>query len=249
MIDKQNEMDKKIKKLETHNKELKNENEELKTIIKEKKEINTNNGTINNNTNTVNNNGVINNFNIKLVAYGKEEINKLTKEELLEVFKLGFYSSVKLTESLHFNPKYPEYHNIYISNIKDKYAMMFDGKQWNLTFKEELIDRIYEDKKNYIEDNMELFVNSLPPSRKNALKRWIETSDENDKDPKIKDIKEKIKLLLYNNRELITDSKAKYTTALTDKGEVENDDIKEQEKQIIVVKKKPFKKIKIPKSN
>jgi hypothetical protein len=54
---------------------------------------------------------------------------------------------LNLTETLHFNPKYPEYHNIYISNMQDKYAMTYDGKDWNLTIKEDLINKIYDDKK------------------------------------------------------------------------------------------------------
>ncbi len=54
-------------------------------------------------------------------------------------------------------------------------------------------------KRNYIEENLEDFLGSLTPSQKRALNRWLDT-DEDDK--KIKNIKEKIKLLLYNSRYL-----------------------------------------------
>jgi len=116
----------------------------------------------------------------------------------------GFYSTVKLTDTIHFNPKYPEYHNIYISNIKDKYGMMYDGKDWTLIPKSELIDKIYDNKKNYIEENVEEFYDSLSPSRKRALERWFNTDDEHEK---IKEIKERIKLLLYNKRNIVINSK------------------------------------------
>ena len=66
---------------------------------------------------------------------------------------------------------YPEYHNIYISNIKDKYAMLYDGNNWALTKRIELINRLYEDKKNYIEDIMEEFIDSLNNSQVIALQR------------------------------------------------------------------------------
>lgn len=82
-----------------------------------------------------------------MVGYGKEDISKIDKNELIKVLQNGFKSPTMLTEALHFNPKLPEYQNVYISNMKDKYAMMYDGENWNLTTKEELIDRIYEDKK------------------------------------------------------------------------------------------------------
>lgn len=80
--------------------------------------------------------------------------------------------------------------------------MMFDGKEWNLTMKDELINKIYDDKKNYIEENLDDFVDSLSTSRKKALERRLETDDE---DERITKIKNEIKLLLYNKRNLILD--------------------------------------------
>jgi hypothetical protein len=143
------------------------------------------------------NNNVVNN--VTLVGYGNEDISKIDKQDMLKVLRNGYNSTIKLTETLHFNPKYPEYHNIYISNIKDKYAMMYDGNIWTLTMKEELINKIYDDKKNYIEENLEDFVDSLSTSRKNALARWLETDDD---DRKISEIKNNIKLLLYNMKQI-----------------------------------------------
>jgi hypothetical protein len=144
--------------------------------------------------------GTIINNHITLVAYGKEDLSKINKDEMIKILKNGFRSTIKLTKAVHFNPDYPEHHNIYISNMKDKYAMMFDGINWTLTTKDDLINKIYDDKKNYIEENLEDFVKSLSLSRKNALVRWLET-DEDDK--KIKEVKENIKLLLYNERHMV----------------------------------------------
>ena len=80
--------------------------------------------------------------------------------------------------------------------------MMFDGKDWNLTMKDELINKIYDDKKNYIEENLDEFIDSLSTSRKKALERWLSTDDA---DEKINKVKNEIKLLLYNKRNFITD--------------------------------------------
>lgn len=202
-IEKQNEvMINEMEHLKSENKKLIKENKKLKVIGSTT--INSKIGTINNNTNT--NKGVVINNNITLVGYGKEDLTKLDKTELLKILQQGYNSTIKLTEAVHFNPKYPEYHNIFISNMKDKYAMMFDGDTWTLTTKEDLINKIYEDKKNYIEENFEDFIDSLTPSRKKALERWLE-SDEND--AKVIEIKDNIKLLLYNRRKMITDTIAK----------------------------------------
>ena len=43
------------------------------------------------------------------------------------IFHKGFKSVENLTKSLHFDKNRPENHNIYISNIKDNYVMMYDG--------------------------------------------------------------------------------------------------------------------------
>jgi hypothetical protein len=148
---------------------------------------------------SVNNNIVNGNVNIILIGYGKEDLSRIDKNDVIRALQNGFNSSVKLTEILHFNPKYSEYHNVYISNMKDKYAMTYDGKDWNLTIKEDLINKIYDDKKNYIEENLDDFMDSLSTSRKKALDRWLETDD----DEKISKIKNEIKLLLYNKRNLV----------------------------------------------
>ena len=187
-------------KIQKENNELKNKVAKIDMKdIKELKEAdikivnNNNNGTVNNGTINIQNN-------ITLVAHNKEDMAKI-KDEMGTILQNGFQTSIRLTEALHFNPKYPEYHNVYISNMKDKYAMVYDGTDWKLVMKNTLIDQLYDNKKNYIEDNLENLINShkLRPSQINALKRWLDTDDES---PKIKDIKEQIKLLLYNNRNI-----------------------------------------------
>lgn len=97
--------------------------------------------TINNtNNNTINN--------IILVGCGNEDLSKMNQNELFKAIRDGIRkSTIKLTDVIHFNPNYPEYHNVYIGNMKDKYAMLYDGKQWLLKTKNEVVDKLYDDKK------------------------------------------------------------------------------------------------------
>jgi CTP:phosphocholine cytidylyltransferase-like protein len=85
---------------------LQEENKLLKNQLRQSNKI------INNTINNINN-GTLNN-NIILVGYGKEDMSKIYHKEILKGLQNGFYSTVKLTDTIHFNPKYPEYHNIYI---------------------------------------------------------------------------------------------------------------------------------------
>ena len=160
-------------------------------------------------TNTMINNGTITNNNIHgnminnyvLVGYGKEDLDRIDRNDLLKGIRSGFNSTYNLIDAVHFNPKYPEFHNVYISSMKNKYAMMYDGNDWTLVMKDDLIDKLYDDKRNYIEENLEDFLESLTTSQKNALDRWMNAKDDH---PYIQKIKNDIKLLLYNKRKMVT---------------------------------------------
>ena len=200
---------KKTENIEKENKKLKK-----KVVLlgkKSKKIINI----TNNNAKTINNYCTIN-----LIGYGKEDLSTINKKDILKAIQYGFDSTIKLTETLHFNPKHPEYHNVYITNVKDKYAMMFNGIDWNLMMKDELINKIYDDKKNYIEENIEEFVVSLSISKKKALERWLATDND---DNRINKVKNEIKLLLYNKRNLIMDKQKEISIELKQDDKNNND--------------------------
>jgi len=195
--------------LERDNAELKKqlneiENQLRKEIAELKKgTIQINNLTTNSIDNSTTNNGTINNNQVTnnyiLVAYGKEDMSKIDKIEIANVMKMGFKSIAKLTEIVHFDPLHPENHNIYISSMKSKYAMKYNGTDWDVITKHELLDEIYNQKKNYIENNLENFDDDLTKSQRDSLKRWLETDDDS---PKIQKIKEEIKLLLHNKQKI-----------------------------------------------
>ena len=190
-----------LQELKQANLEIKLSNQE---IIKENKRLRQKMSnmkakkiTYNKTNNTINNGTVINN--IKLVAYGREDRTKIDPREIIKALQ-GYATQVELTKMIHFNDKYPEYHNIYINNLRDKYVMVYDG-EWRLKLREGIIDDIYDTNKEYIEENLEEFIKSLDRIRINSLNRWLNTPETS---PKIKKIKDEIKLLLYNEREKVT---------------------------------------------
>lgn len=184
---------------------LREEIDSLKKLIDEMRRSNKE-ASVNNSVN----NGIINNVvNVNvtppIVAFGKEDPSKISREEMVgDVLAHGFDSALKLTNALHFNPKYPEFHNVYIPNMKSKYVMIYDGSNWALTNGEEVIDKLYNNNRSYIEENLEDFVDSLSESRVNALRRWLAVDDDH---AHIKKVKESIKLMLYNKREMVIATK------------------------------------------
>ena len=174
---------------------MKGMEDEMNEMKKGPKKI-VNNSTQNINNNTQNITNVQNN--IKLVAFGKEDMKKLKHDDVVPLLR-GYYTPVHMTEFMHFNPEKPEYHNVYISNIKDKYAMVFNGTEWELMSKERVVDDLYQEKKDHVEENLETFLESLSGPKQRALRRWLDTPDE---DVRVKRVKDEIKLLLYNKRNI-----------------------------------------------
>lgn len=82
--------------------------------------------------------------------------------------------------------------------------MVYNNDKWKLITKENAINNLYDKKRNfieaYIEDNGEL----ITEKRLEALNRWLNTDESHNR---IKQIKEDMKLVLYNNKDMIMNTK------------------------------------------
>jgi hypothetical protein len=136
------------------------------------------------------NNNTINNY--TLLAYRDTDITHLTQEDFQSCYKKVNHCVKHLIEKVHFNPSKPENMNIYISNMKDKYLMVYDGNNWNLANKVEELDRLYEEKEIMLEE----WLDSNPdPILKEKFVKYLNNKES---DECINHIKEEVKLLLYN---------------------------------------------------
>jgi hypothetical protein len=81
-------------------------------------------------------------------------------------------------------------------------------------------DKLYDDKKNFIEENLENFEGHLSVDKLLRLNEWFE-QDSNDTETR--DTKEEIKLLLYNKRHM----------AIKRKNEMENKNIHKKQHKIM----------------
>ena len=107
-----------------------------------------------------------------------------------------------LIKRIHFDPKKPENHNIYISNIKNKYIMIYDGNQWILNDQGEAINDIIDTNEFVLEQKLEEWIENGKdyPEIMKKFNRYLEKKE---KDDVINKIKDEIKLLLYNNRKVV----------------------------------------------
>ncbi len=205
----------KLELLELKNQSIVNKNqhleEEIRILKDEIKSLQPN--MINNNNNNNINNGIINNTNIIMVAHGQEDISKICEKILIGACKRGYNSVPQLVESIHFNPKFPEFHNVYIPDLKNKHAMIFDKDMWILKNKDEVVNDMYHTKKDMIIDNMEKNCKYLNNSQQKTLQRWLKSDENKDNDIKDKQsidhVFDSLKLLLYNLKHIPIETKEK----------------------------------------
>jgi hypothetical protein len=175
-------------KLEFKN-ELEKKNNQIDELIKK--------AGINNSTITQN----IQN-NIKLLAYDKTDLSDLTEKDFIRCFNHNNMCVPHLVKRIHFNPKKPENHNVFISNLKSGHIMIYDGKQWNTYVRDEVVNDIFDDKHDILEQKIEewISIGKDYPIIYHKFKRYLEKINN---DLVIKKVKDELKLTLYNNRNIV----------------------------------------------
>ena len=200
-------------KIEESNKKILEENKQNKEEIEKLKEENSKYQKIINNTQ--NNIGTQNNtINIKINAYGTEDSSKITVSDYKRILGRGMNSVPAFVEKLHFDKNIPENHNVYISNLRDEYVLMFDGKIWRLKDRDDALQQLYEDKSDILETKFEELIERLDEPTIKMFKRFLKIKD--DDEEKIKVIKKELKKVLYENREVAMKTRRKECDLLVD---------------------------------
>jgi len=227
LLEKMDKLEEQTKELQITNKHLCEEIKTLKTTTPNN--LTTTNGNVQNNNGTITsqNNGTINNT-INIIQHGKEDLSKI--ENSVFINSLLKYSGAKIPEKIiegiHFNEKYPEFKNIYISDINREKVMMHNGTEWVLTNDDvtaNLLDKsiiFSETKYEQLEDKIK-----QPAKKKidkelkmlNLMKEFDELTEVNEEEDGVPLTKKEIsrrhylrnkaigylKLLLYNSRNII----------------------------------------------
>ena len=138
-------------------------------------------------------------YNIQLLNYKDTDYSHLTPKDYMRCIRDCNLCVKSLIEKVHFNEIKPENMNIYISNIKGNYAMIYNGNQWQIVNKKEQIDDLYEYNEVVLETWYDDYKEQYPEIIK-SFQRYLKNKDENDV---INDVKKEILFMLYNNRKMI----------------------------------------------
>ena len=180
--------------LKIHPKTLQKINKDLSTT----NNIQSNNGTINNGT--VNN--TIHNYIIPLSEQNLVEV--LTDDEKIKILRAGSGTTphLELLNTIYKDPKYKKYRNVYVTNLTNNYAHVFDDKEnkYIIDTKEKIMDTYGDHKVIDIKDIYNDEIKEKVPKR---IVNKVETFCEKYFDDEIfkKKIKEEMILNLYNNQD------------------------------------------------
>jgi hypothetical protein len=176
-----------------------------KTLEKMNKQLNSNNVITNSNINS--NNTIINNN--MIIQLGKEKLyDVFNKQEQINVLNNGFQCLDYLVKYAHFNPKYPQFKNIAITNLQNDIAYKYNNtnKKFEAIPKDELLSEIISERMYDINEFFEKYGNMISSRMQLAIKSFIQKMDSK----KYEEQKKKeLKIIIYNNKEEV---KLKLTT-------------------------------------
>ena len=122
-------------------------------------------------TNNINNGNIMNNTYVKFGDLDYERIlnSKQVKNILLKQFKC-LEESIK---QIHFNEQLPEYNNVFITNMKDDIAYVFNGKQFISVRKNEMLNDLIDVHVNEINLSLEKNKNKINEYYVNKIEEFL----------------------------------------------------------------------------
>jgi len=131
---------------------------------------------------------------IQLLNYKDTDVSHLTDADYRRCIKKVCFCVMNLIEKVHYNPDKPENMNIYISNLKDKYLMVYEDGKWLLKNKKE-INRLYEEKELMLEEWIE---ENKDPEMDKFFSRYLDLKKDNKTMLLIQD---ELKLMMFNQKD------------------------------------------------
>jgi len=153
------------------------------------------------NNTQINDNKVITN-NI-IIQLGKENLsNVFTKKEQIKVLEQGYQSLAYLVKYTHFNPNYPQFKNILITNLQNNIAYKFNPEtnNFDVVKKEELLNELVSERMYNIQEFFENYKDEITIKMQNIIEAFIDKMDNENYEM---DKKNDIKIIIYNNSDSI----------------------------------------------
>ena len=127
---------------------------------------------VNNNNTTINNTLINNTINIKLNPFGKENIEKISEKQILNILNKAYAGFPLLLKQLHFNVE--ENRNIYQPNLNKPFIKFFNGKRWQSDKFDSICQRMFTNVSNILEDWLEEHQTKVNERKQEILNNFID---------------------------------------------------------------------------
>ncbi len=132
-----------------------------------------------------------------ILSYRDTDVSHLTNKDYEKAIQKVNSCVKDMIEKIHFNPLKPENMNIYISNMKDKYIMIYEDGIWNIKNKTPELNELYDEKEMLLEDWLDTYGNE---KLRQKFDKYLNNKSQEET---LLMIKENIKMMLYNKKKLI----------------------------------------------
>jgi hypothetical protein len=175
---------------------------EMMTKLKEMFFNNPQNITNNNTINNITNNNITNNIQVNIYSAGKEDLSRLSQEDILKICTSGTYYPIVAAEVIHCNKNYPEFQNVLISNLRSSTGLVFHNDNWISKTQDEILNSIMQIDKKHVSN----LIKDLKVDNKLQIKLEA-TKDEIDTNEVKEHQKPKIKQKLYSASKMVIKNK------------------------------------------
>lgn len=136
-----------------------------------------------------------------ITPFGKENLDFITDKQYNKIFEKGCRALQSFVELVHCNQNRPENMNIYIGNFKDEYIRTYNGKDWDMEFKDDVLHNLFHTKRDFLESKYNSMKSKKGVLSDDAKYFFGQMYFQNCKTAEgVKFVKDDIKTLLYNNR-------------------------------------------------
>lgn len=146
-----------------------------------------------------------NNITININSFDTSVPKPITVDEFIKgMTKAPTEYLLSCIKDFHFNPEKPENMNVFISNLKDKIARVYNGEIWEVRDSEIVTDTLFDIFETLISGGVERFAEDeiLRDKTVNQRRKWSRSADRDDFEDRVK---KEIQMLIYNLKHIVKD--------------------------------------------
>ena len=136
--------------------------------------------------------------NITINKFGCEDLSHITHKQIVAIFRRCYGSIPAFIMLKHFNKSAPQNKNVYIADLKSKYALTYDGTRWNIIDRNELLDEMYDENCYYLKGQYEEKYEHLDDETATTFRKFLDSKNETEIEEMVK---ENIRQMLFNERD------------------------------------------------